>query len=137
MRTIKKNLLSRILVQAEEAEIQGLTKVAEHLTNQADKNSSNVRNAESFYVYSHDDFKKDIEGQFWNAVIRIADYHDVGLDATELQATIEAAASDFVQDIRGRLGIKTAVGAFEPDVPGELEKVTLEVGEDDDVRSQD
>lgn len=131
MRTIKNTLLNRIKVQADEAEIRGLTKTAEHLTAQVEKNIENLRVPKDFYIYSSEAFQKDIEEQLWNAVIRVADFHDVGLDATELQDTIELTATDFIREIRNKLGVKTSVGAFEPDVPGEMEKVTLEVEEDD------
>jgi len=130
MRTIKKTLLDRMVAQAEEAEVQGFSKTAELLTSQVEKNTHLVRKTGSFYIYSSDDFKNEVQEQFWNAIVRIADFHDTSFDANEIQGIVEKSAEEFIKEVRTKLGIKTPVGAYEPDLPGESkEKVTIEVEE--------
>lgn len=133
MRTIKKTFLTRLAAQAQEAEVQGLTKVADALTSQIEKNSDHIRKNEEFYVYSEKDVKADIQDKFWDIIVRIADYYDTNIDAKEMQALIDKAADDILNDVRVKLGINHGIGAYEPNVPGEEipDRVTIELEEED------
>jgi Ribonuclease G/E len=126
MRTIKKNLLQRLALQAEEAELQGMVKVASALTEQITKQP--VRDNEQFYVYSSEDFIKDVESKLWDASIRAADFFDIRVDAEQTQLMVEKFAQDLIKEIAVRGGAVHGVGAHEPNVPGEkIEEVAIEV----------
>ena len=129
MRTINDNLRDRLVAEAEEAEVQGLTKVAEHLTHQIEKND--VRNSSEFYSYAENDLCDDVESALWSAAIRVADFHNQSIDANEIDKSVKAFAGDFIKDMRNKIGAST-VGAYEPNLPGEeKEFVTMELREDD------
>lgn len=120
MRTITENLFQRLLAQAEEAELQGLTKIAESLTNQIELHSSLVRSDNDFYSYNEEEFRNDLNTQMWSAVIRIADFYGIrGFDASILQDIIEKTADNLVVDLCGGAGINHGVGLHEDMVPGE------------------
>lgn len=128
MRTVKKTLLYRLAAQAEEAELRGLTKVAEALTAQITKNSDNVRQNDSFYAYASEEYQKDVEERIWDAIIRSADFYDAGLDALEMQELVQKYAEDLINEVRAKLGNRHGVGAYEPNVPGEIvERIVIEL----------
>jgi len=132
MRTVKKTLLYRLAAQAEEAEIRGLTKVADALTDQIQKNSDNTRQTGTFYTYAAKDFQKDVEGKLWDIVVRAADFYDAGVDAADMQELVQKYAEDLVNDVRAKLGNKNGIGAYEPTVPGEeTQRVVIELDEEE------
>jgi hypothetical protein len=126
MRTIKNNLLQRLAAQAEEAEVQGLPKVASALTEQISK--ATIRSDEAFYLYASSEFQADVEEKLWDIAVRAADFYDTRFDALEMQGIVEKYAQDLVHEIRTKLGIEHGIGAHEPTVPGEIAgKVVLEI----------
>lgn len=130
MRTIKENLFQRLAAQASEAELQGLAKVAESLTDQLEKLSIHVRPNDEKYSYSREDFLKDVHSQLWGAILRMADFYDIRrLDAAEVQEIIEKKAQDMIDEIKVLAGVQHGVGAWEDPVPGE-EKATIEIEEE-------
>ena len=130
MRTINENLRDRLVAQAEEAEVQGLTKVAEQLTSQIEK--SDVRSSEEFYSYAESDLNSDIESTLWTAAIRVADFHNQSIDANDVEKSVKALAEDFIRDLRNKIGIQDGVGAYEPTLPGEeKEHISIELKEDE------
>lgn len=130
MRTIKQSLFNRLNVQVEEAECQGKHSLASSLTNQIEKQASMVRPNDQFYLYAAEDFTQDLEDHFWSALIRVADFHDVGFDAEAVKELIAHNAETFLHDVRVKLGVATSVGAFEADLPGEREKTILTISEE-------
>lgn len=125
MRTIKKNLFNRLVLQAEEAEIQGLTKVAESLTTQITKNADNLRDDSVLYRYSAAQFGQDIHEKLWDFVIRTADFYNVSLEAQEMQKIIERYAADMIHEISNKLGINHSIGAYEEPLPGEQVEIII------------
>lgn len=126
MRTITKKMSARLELQAKEADIVGLKKLASHLERLS---KSATRPTGSSYVYPEADLKVDVEGPLWDAVIRIADYYDCNIDAEVVQKNIEALAKELVRVISKQAGIKHGVGVYEPAVPGEdvVEETLIEV----------
>lgn len=131
MRTITENLFHRLLAQAQEAELQGFSKVAEGLTEQVEYHSQSVRKDDSFYSYSEEEFRKDLNSQFWNIIIRAADFYGVKrFNAVTVQDLIEKTAEGLVTDFCNTVDINHGVGAYEEKVPGELRgKIDIEVAE--------
>lgn len=130
MRTVTENLKNRLILQSEEAEIQGLTKIASHLIDQAE--ILDVRADNESYTYSNEDFQNDVENSIWKAVVRFADFHNVTVDAIQAQNIVEKVASDLISELRVKTGTIHGVGAFEPTVSGEeRQTVLLNVEEND------
>lgn len=133
MRTIKESLFERLALQAEEAELQGITKVASALTTQLDNQSKiGIRSNDDFYSYPREVFEQDLQTQLWAAVLRVADFYGIGkFDASRIQQAIEKIGSDLVNEMCNEAGIRHGVGAYEPSVPGEetLVHASIEVDE--------
>ena len=117
MRTVTENLKSRLLIQSEEAEIQGLTKIASHLLVQAE--IAPVRADDESYTYSNEDFQNDVENSIWGAVVRFADFHNVSINASQAQDIVEKISASLISELRVKTGTIHGVGAFEPTVSGE------------------
>jgi hypothetical protein len=115
--TIAEHVRNRLVAQAEEAEVQGLTKVAEHLTNQIEK--SGVRPTESFYSYAEHELENDVEAALWDAAIRVIDFHDRPFNATDVYEEVNRIAKELITNLRVKIGAIDGVGAFEPDLLGE------------------
>ena len=134
MRTIKNNLFQRLVAQAEEADRQGLVKVADGLTDQVIKNAETVRTDDAFYSYASEQLESDLNNQLWGAIVRIADFYDIKyFNADQVQSTIDKVASELVSELCTQAGITHGVGAYEEAVPGQqIEHVAIELTEDDE-----
>lgn len=130
MRTVTENLKTRLIIQSEEAEIQGLTKIASHLIVQAE--NAPVRGDNESYTYSNDDFQNDVESSIWSAVVRFADFHNVSIDAIKAQDLVEKVAADLISELRVKTGTIHGVGTFEPTVEGEERQTLLLSVEEND-----
>jgi hypothetical protein len=129
MRSITENQRDRMVAQAEEAEVRGLTKIAEHLTYQIEKTA--VRPTDSFYSYAKNEFQHDIETALWAAILRVADFHDKTIDPVDAQEIVEKFAEDLIHDVRVKAGADS-VGAHEPNLPGEIkEHISIELSENE------
>ena len=128
MRTITEKFADRLLIQAKEAELKGLNKVADHITNTV--SAQETRKTDVSYTYAEEDFTTDVEGKLWEGVFRAADFFDCNVDAADMQDVISKLAKNLIDEVRIKGGVKHGVGAYESTVPGErLERVTIEVDE--------
>lgn len=127
MRTISNTLKKRLIAQAEEANFQGLEKVARGLAHQV-KNAS-IRQDDEEYIYSNAELKNDVENLLWNAVVRTEDYFGKTADAKEANLIVEALADELITSIRKKIG-GDVIGPHEPLVPGE-QRMIVEIEEDD------
>ena len=126
MRTINTVLRDRILAEAEEAETQGLTKIASVLTDQLEINP--VRDSEESYTYSSEDFERDVEASLWNVIVRTADFHGTAFSSEKAQEIVEFYSKEILKDVRASLHAEHGVGAYEKSLPGQVrESVILEV----------
>lgn len=126
MRTISKNLKGRLIAQAEEANFQGLDKVASNLTTQVKETP--VREDDEEYLYSSAELQKDVENLLWKAAIRAQDYYGKTADAKEIGDIIESCAQELISGVRKTIG-GSVIGPHEPLVPGE-ERFVVEIDED-------
>lgn len=127
MRTISQNLKKRLIAQVEEANFQGLEKVATKLVHQIKNNP--IRQDFDEYIYSSAELQDDIENLLWSAVIRAQDYFGKTANAKDLGDLIKVFADDFISSIRNKIG-GDVIGPHEPLVPGELREI-VEIDEDD------
>jgi len=126
MRTISKNLKKRLIAQAEEANFQGLEKVAVKLVHQAKTNPTRQDTEE--YIYSSAELKHDVENLIWSAIVRTEDYFGKTADAKEAGLIVEAMADELITSIRTKIG-GDVIGPHEPLVPGE-KRMIVEIDED-------
>jgi hypothetical protein len=126
MRTISRNLKKRLIAQAEEANFQGLEKVAIKLTHQAQNNP--IRDDLDEYVYSNNELQSDVENLLWSAVVRTQDYFGKTADAKAVGELVESFAEELISSIRTKIG-GDVIGPHEPLVPGE-ERNIVEIDED-------
>ena len=128
MRTITEKFAKRLLAQAKEAKLQGLTKVADHVSVMVE--AHDIRADDASYVYSGDDVQNDVENALWVGAVRAADFFDCSVDAKSMQQVIAKFAEQLIDEVRMNAGISHGVGAYEPSTPGEtFERVTIEVDE--------
>jgi len=126
MRTITEKFARRLEAQAKEAKLQGLTKVADHVSKMVDKHKT--RDTDSSYTYAKDDLESDVERKVWEGVVRAADFFDCDVDAAEMQKIVTKLAHILVEEVRIKGGVRHGVGAYEPSVPGEArESVMIEI----------
>lgn len=126
MRTISNNLKKRLIAQAEEANFQGMEKVAIKLAHQVNNNS--VRQDFDEYIYSKSELRNDIENLLWSAVVRAEDYFGKTADAKEVSLVVETLANEFISSIHKKIG-GDVIGPYEPIVPGE-QRMIVEIDED-------
>ena len=126
MRTISKTLKKRLLAQADEANFNGLEKVAMKLSQQA--NTNPVRHDFEEYVYSHTELQSDVEDLLWSAAVRTQDYFGKTASADGIDEIIESLAEELISSIRTKIG-GAVIGPHEPLVPGE-QRMLVEINED-------
>jgi len=130
-RTINSSLFEKISMQAEEAELLGLEKIARSLSAQLEKFSDKIRKDDEFYSYAKDELKEDVEGCLWDAAMRVADFYNVAPGEQKIQELIDEMSEWFINAMESTLNISDGVGAYEPTLPGEEKKVVvLEVSEE-------
>lgn len=115
-RSITQNLFDRLVIQAEEAETLGLVKTAEAVTAQLEQIT--VRPTTGVYRYANLDYRKDLEGLFWSALVRAADFHNKPFDIKQASDMIDNFVSDFMVESEVQLNV-SPIGANEPSLPGE------------------
>jgi hypothetical protein len=124
MRTVTESLKKRFVAQAKEAKIQGFTKVAEQLLQEAE--TCEVRPNEESYLYTSDQLQNDVEKLLWTAATRTQDYFGKTADARDINDIIEQHASDIIDEIRNKIG-GDILGKYEPSVPGEGEDIDVDI----------
>jgi hypothetical protein len=122
MRTITENLKIRLIAEAEEAKIQGLTKIAETLPQIKDLP---VRENTDSYTYSNDDLQNDVKASIWNIVVRTADFHNCYIDMQKASQIVDFYANDILADLRKVANIEHGIGAYEPNIPGEAKQTVI------------
>jgi hypothetical protein len=117
MRTISEIYRDRLVAEADEADKLQLTKLAENITRQVEKNP--VREASASYTYPVSDFKQDIQDSLWNLVIRTADFHGMYISSEKAQSIVDYFENEIVDNIRKAAGVSGDIGSYEPKLPGE------------------
>ncbi|MFA5757974.1 MAG: hypothetical protein WC942_01155 [Clostridia bacterium] len=127
MRTISKNLKRRLLAQIEEANFQGLEKVASQLEVQSEAYA--VRDDSEEYIYSENDLRTDVESLLWSAAVRTQDYFGKTADASKIATIVDSYSDEIIESIRNTIG-GDVIGPHEPLIPGE-KRFVVEIDEDE------
>jgi hypothetical protein len=122
MRTVSEKYLNRIKLQADEAELLGLKKIAKVLKDQTDTLS--VREDDEDYKYSKEELEEDVSKCIWDAVSRIQDYFDDVLDARVTEELVNSCTSNLIEEISSKVS-PDGVGKYECEVPGEAKQLEL------------
>lgn len=123
MRTITELHRDRLLAEAEEADTEGLTKVAENLTRQIER--APIRANGVGYTYSNEDFEQDVQDNLWSIIVRTADFHGASIDSKKAQELVDFYAEELISVIKKAGRITSPIGAHEPSVPGENRQVLV------------
>ena len=116
IKKINSIIYNKLLLQAEEAKDQNLTKLASDiLLALGDAPEDHV------VKYSFSEMEDDVNSGLWEVVSCILKYYDMeSVDAEKLNSIIELYSSKFIQEITEFLNKENVkVGPLEPDVLGQ------------------
>lgn len=108
-------LYNKLLLQAQEAQEQGMNKLANIILKavnlQSEENSS----------YSYKELNDDIHNDLWKAATKVMNYYDAdSADAVKVNEIINMFAEKFIEELEKILEKdKVVKGPFEPNVFGE------------------
>lgn len=110
-----KYAMKKVILQAEEAEEQGL-----HFLSKNAEAASVVMSSE-LESYAFDDLREDMKRDLWKAAAKVMIYHDVdSVDIMKVDAALELVLDKCIAEIEGSLNKKSSdVGVLEPKVPGQ------------------
>lgn len=128
-RTINEIYRDRLVAEADEADNMRLTKLAENITRQIERQP--VREANESYTYPVEAFEQDVQDALWDVVVRTADFHGSFISSQTAQEIVEHFSQEMINNIRKAAKITSPVGAYEPRLPGEeLASAVIEVEEE-------
>jgi hypothetical protein len=116
MKKLNQTVYEKLILQAEEAKEQNMTKLANailgSLTSTPETESS---------LYSVADLNRDVYQDLWKVATNVLKYHDLeSVDAEKVNEVIEVFANKFVNELEHALSIpEGTVGPLEPKLPGE------------------
>jgi len=110
-----KSTTTKIVLQAQEANDQGMEKLAKNAMAAAKVTATEID------TYAFDDLKEDIKRDLWKAAAKVMIYHDIdSVDIVKVDAAIESVLDKCIAEIERSLNKKTSdIGVLEPKVPGQ------------------
>ena|SRR5579885_1111512 len=116
MKKLNSTVYHKLLLQAEEAKEQKLTKLASGIMG-----ALGPYPEEDMVKYASAEMEDDVHRGLWSLATCVLKYHDISsVDAEKLDEVITALASKFITEVEDSLGIEgSRIGPLEPDVPGE------------------
>ena len=115
---LNSTIYNKLLLQAKEAEEQGLTKLANNILNAI---GDSPQKEEEKYSYS--ELQEDIYNDLWKSAARIMAYYDLNsVQIEKLNETIHICAVNLTNELEITLGVDEIIaGPFEPKTFGENE----------------
>jgi hypothetical protein len=99
MKKLNKIIYDKMLIQAEEAKFQGLTKLASNVF-EALGSTPDEENAS----YSKSELVEDIEKDIWKAVTNVLSYHDIdSADAEALDEIVSDLSQKLLEEVESKL----------------------------------
>lgn len=113
---MNKTIYNKLLLQAEEAKEQGMTKLAGSILD-----AIGPCPADESEEYSYAKLQEDIHKDMWKIATRLMAYYDVeSANVEKIDQTIASWASNMIDDLEITLDVDSVVkGPTEPKVPGE------------------
>ena len=116
MSKLNTTIYRKLLACAQEAEDQGLIKLASNI-----KEAIGVEAAEKPEPYSYVEMENDIHRELWKAATHLVRYWNLNrVDVQKLDNSILIWASELIDEVEHSLGVSSApVGPLDPKVPGQ------------------
>jgi hypothetical protein len=116
MKQLNSVIYNKLIIQAEEAKAQGMTKLAHNILGSicGSPNDEEIQ-------YSIGDMQDEIQHELWRLASNVLKYYDTkSVDALKLNDIIESLADKFIEGVGGVIKTNAVIaGPFEPPVPGE------------------
>lgn len=115
MKRLNSTIYHKLLLQAEEAKDQNMTKLASGILGAIGPTPEGEE-----VKYSSAQVEEDVHRGLWSLATCILKYHDVSsVDAEKINEVIETVASKFINEIEDSLNVNGVIGPLEPAVLGE------------------
>ena len=116
MKKLNHIVYNKLLLQAEEAKHQQLTKLASNILGAISDGPDN-----QLKEYASVDMDNDINTGLWKLATCILKHHNVlSVDAEKLNEAIELFADKFINEIQTSVGVNPMqIGELEPKLPGQ------------------
>lgn len=113
---LNKTVYHKLLLQAREAQEQGLNKLATGVLEAIGPHPE-----EDVKEYSYATLQQDLYNDFWKSAAKVVAYYDLdSVKAEKLNEIITACAEHFTSELEHTLEVEDVVkGPFEPQIPGE------------------
>lgn len=110
-------IYNKLLLQANEAQHQGLTKLAEAITE-----SINDEPIVDNVTYSYNQLKNDVYKDLWKVATKLIRYYNMSsVDTMKLHSDIETYAEKILDDLEITLDVDHVIkDTTEPKMPGEM-----------------
>lgn len=116
MKKLNSVVYHKLLLQAQEAKTQNLTKLASGII------SALGPVVEDEHVqYDRQQLQNEVYDGMWKLATHVIKYHDVdSADAGKIHDSLEALANKFIEELEQSLGVENVIaGPLEPILPGE------------------
>lgn len=117
MKRLNSVVYHKLILQAEEAKEQDMTKLASGILGAVGPTPE-----EETVKYASEEVEEDVYRGLWSLATCVLKHHDVAsVDAEKLNEVIESLASKFINEIEESLGVGGKIGTLEPSVFGQSE----------------
>jgi hypothetical protein len=109
-------IYNKLLLQAEEAEYQGMTKLASNISNAIGDSFE-----DEVSTYSYRELTDDVQKELWKVACKIIKYYGIeSVDAEKTNELITVLADKLTDELEVSFGVDNVVrGPLETNVPGE------------------
>lgn len=116
MKKLNSVIYNKLLLQAEEAKEQGMTKLAAGVMG-----ALTAIPEEEISKYSSEELNEDIHNYLWKIAVHIIKYYDLSsVDAEKVNEALEFSGQTVLNAVCASLGVNSCdIGANEPELPGE------------------
>lgn len=118
MKKLNKVMYGKLYLQAEEAKVQDLTKLASGIFNAIGPTPEDEQ-----ITYDYAQLQEDVYQGMWKIATDVLKYHNLeSADAEKIHEKLESLASHFVEELESALDVANeTVGPLETKLPGESE----------------
>jgi hypothetical protein len=117
MKRLNSVIYNKLMLQAKEAEAQGLVKLAHNIFGVICGSPDDEK-----IQYSIGEMQDEVQQELWKLASNVLKYYDTqSVDALKLNGVIELLTDKFIEDVKSAIHADPVIaGPFEPPVPGEL-----------------
>jgi hypothetical protein len=116
MKKLNSVIYNKLLIQAQEAKTQNLTKLASSIVG-----ALGPMTEDENVAYDYQQLQDDVYQEMWKLATHVIKYYDVkSADANKVNDRLESLASRFIEELEESLGVEDMiVGPLETTIPGE------------------